>query len=264
MPSHPRPTPLYAYVHRKRQWLPLDAPVSVATAVASSPPTSDLLHSKGKQRQEDDATHYHRRHGESSELDPRPSSSLARPIHALSSSDRAAMTSTSTVTSTTIAPPPLTVMTYNVFSGSASSSTPHAQHRTKGVLSLIRRSRPSVVALQEVSVAFEHSLRRERWFREEFTVTGLSDYFATSSHADKSRATPATATPAAAAAARGRNADDGCLLAIRKDLVGGLPSTATSHTPPSSPKATMLKLPGPQGKVLVMVDLVEPEVSRME
>jgi len=129
--------------------------------------------------------------------------------------------------------PVLTLMTYNVFSGSASSSTPHAVQRTKAVLSTCQRSNACVIALQEVSSPFEQALRKERWFREQYVVTGLADYFATSTN-DRSRTT----------AARGRDANDGCLIAVKKDLVA-----------PQQLSASMLRLPGPQGKVLVVVDL---------
>lgn len=123
-----------------------------------------------------------------------------------------------------------TCMTYNVFSGSPPhSAIPHGSHRQRAAISLIRKSSSvvDVIALQEVSPVFEKALRQERWLRNNFAITSLSDYF----------------SAAGVSASNVNETTDGCLLAIHKDI---LPK-------PEDARALMTPLPGGQGKVLIAI-----------
>ena len=128
---------------------------------------------------------------------------------------------------------PFTVITYNVFAGPGSENLPHLSHRTKGVLSILERSKADVIALQEVSLGFERSLRREKWLRAQWVITSLQDYFLSSTHG-------------LSHTLNARNGDDGCLLAIRRALIDEDIQT----------EAEMLRLSGSQGKVLVSAQTV--------
>lgn len=155
---------------------------------------------------------------------------------AFMSQDQASATSASAGVAQSIAstsrietlPSSLTCITYNVFSGPSSSSVPHLSHRIKGALRILQQSGADVIALQEVSSTFERALRQERWFRGNFVLTGLRDYFLAS-----------TSGKRADQSARGE--DDGCLLATRKTLVD------------VQSQASMSRLSGEQGKVLVSI-----------
>lgn len=118
-----------------------------------------------------------------------------------------------------------TCVTYNVFSGALSKSVPHAAHRTKSAISVLSRSKAHVIALQEVSLAFERTLRKERWLRQDWLLTSVQDYFET---ADTTSA--------------GHEVEkDGCLIAIKKSMAD------------QSAYASMSPLSGQQGKVLIIV-----------
>ena len=121
-----------------------------------------------------------------------------------------------------------TVLTYNVFSGPGSENLPHASHRTKTILSILKHSKADVIALQEINTNLERTLRRERWLRDHWAITSLQDYFLSSTHGE-SLTQNAT------------NGSDGCLLGIRKQLMNGEAGT----------DGQMLRLAGSQGKVLV-------------
>lgn len=123
---------------------------------------------------------------------------------------------------------PVTFLTYNVFSGSFSAKVPHSKQRTKGALAILKQAQADIIALQEVSLQFERSLRREGWFRKHWHVTSLHDYFLTS-------------TDGHSATSNGRQEDDGCLLAIRKGKA-------------AEQEAHMALLAGSQGKVAIGVD----------
>ena len=145
-----------------------------------------------------------------------------------------ASTSTSTLTSNIQqTDDPLTVLTYNVYSGRASSHIPKPALRTKAAIALLRRSRGDVLALQEVSLPFEAALRKERWLRDQYAISSLSDYFFVSTDGQSDKVNN-----------RGEaeeGGDEGCLLCIRRSLLQG------DHT------ATMSRLPGQQGKVLLSI-----------
>ena len=145
-----------------------------------------------------------------------------------------ASTSTSTLTSNIQqTDDPLTVLTYNVYSGRASSHIPKPALRTKAAIALLRRSRGDVLALQEVSLPFEAALRKERWLRDQYAISSLSDYFLVSTDGQSDKLNN-----------RGEaeeGGDEGCLLCIRRSLLQG------DHT------ASMTRLPGQQGKVIVSV-----------
>ncbi|KAK9899059.1 Endonuclease/exonuclease/phosphatase [Cystobasidium minutum MCA 4210] len=118
----------------------------------------------------------------------------------------------------------LTCMTYNVFSGALSKSVPHATHRTRHAIDLLARSKCDVIALQEVSPAFEQALRREAWLRQDWHLTSLRDYFETASGPNSNRSD-----------------QDGCIMAVKRAIL----DTGTC--------AHMTALPGDQGKVLIMI-----------
>lgn len=117
-----------------------------------------------------------------------------------------------------------TCITYNVFSGILSKSIPHASHRTKHAIETLSRSRCDVLALQEISPAFEQALRRERWLRQDWLLTSLQDYFETTNPTSE-----------------GHAEQDGCILAIKRNMID------------KDTSASMLRLTGRQGKVLVIV-----------
>ena len=134
----------------------------------------------------------------------------------------------------------LTCLTYNVFSGPSSSSIPHLSLRTRSAIALLRRvatsadrghAKVQVMALQEVSSILERALLRERWLQADWAITSLRDYFRCSTGGKSERAS-----------AKGE--DDGVLLAVRRDLL--------QH---GAGGATMMRLSGPQGKVLVALSL---------
>lgn len=118
-----------------------------------------------------------------------------------------------------------TCVTYNVFSGALSKSIPHASHRTRHAIELLSRSKADVIALQEASISFEQALRRERWLRQDWYLTSLQDYFECAN----------LVLP------ESNNDKDGCIMAIKKSLVD------------EDVTASMLPLPGQQGKVLILV-----------
>lgn len=130
----------------------------------------------------------------------------------------------STTQATAGTPIRFTCITYNVFSGPLSKSIPHPSHRTKHAIDVLARSKCDIIALQEVSPAFEQALRRESWLRRDWYITSLRDYFETVSN-------PGTA----------ESENDGCIMAIKTTLY----DDATC--------ANMLPLPGQQGKVLIVV-----------
>jgi hypothetical protein len=119
----------------------------------------------------------------------------------------------------------LTCLTYNVFSGPLSKSIPHASHRTRHAIEVLSRSKVDVIALQEVSPAFEQALRRERWLRQDWCLTSLQDYFN-------------AANPSSSA---NQSERDGCVIAIRRSMID------------NDSGARMLPLAGQQGKVLITV-----------
>lgn len=139
----------------------------------------------------------------------------------------------------------ITCLTYNVYSGTASSDLPHASARTQGAIAVIRRLQADVIALQEVSVGFEKALRRERWLSGDgsdagagWVMTSLQDYWRTglpgSSQSVNQYSSQAIAD----------RANDGCILAIKRSLL-----------PKGSTTAEMLKLPGSQGRVAIFLSL---------
>jgi hypothetical protein len=89
------------------------------------------------------------------------------------------------------------------------------------------------MALQEVSSTFERALLRERWLQADWAITSLRDYFRSSTGGKSERAS-----------ARGE--DDGVLLAVRRDVL---------QEGAGGGSATMMRLSGPQGKVLVSLSL---------
>ena len=117
-----------------------------------------------------------------------------------------------------------TCITYNVFSGALSKSVPHATHRTKHAIDILARSKCDIIALQEVSPAFEQALRREPWLRQDWHLTSLRDYFETASGSSFNE-----------------TEQDGCIMAIKNTLYD------------DETRAQMAALPGDQGKVLVMI-----------
>lgn len=118
-----------------------------------------------------------------------------------------------------------TCMTYNVFSGPLSKAIPHASHRTRHAIEVLSRSEVDVIALQEVSPAFEQALRRERWLRQDWYLTSLQDYFNAANQSLSSK----------------ESERDGCLIAIRRSMID------------KRSDARMLPLAGQQGKVLISV-----------
>lgn len=130
----------------------------------------------------------------------------------------------STTQATTGTPIRFTCITYNVFSGPLSKSIPHATHRTRHAIDVLARSKCDIIALQEVSPAFEQALRRESWLRRDWYITSLRDYFETASKSGTAE-----------------SENDGCIMAIKANLYN------------DAAWANMLPLPGQQGKVLIVV-----------
>lgn len=133
----------------------------------------------------------------------------------------------------------LTLLTYNVFSGSSTPSNSHPGKRRTAALRVIQRAQPDVIALQEVSSEFERCLRRENWFRRDWITTSLADYFDVS-------------TGGRSTSINARREDDGCLLALRRALLNRGDKDETREKMMTA-SAFMLRLDGDQGKVLVSV-----------